>query len=107
MQHLLTLNNHQNLVAIDILKSRKLSLLLKAIQHQLRQQMLQLIDKKEIVSVTEIYTTLQIDQAIASQNLAVLRKAKLIEFKKQGKQILYSINYNNFIALNSIIEQMN
>ena len=60
---------------IDVLTLKKAALVLRAVNHKLRQQILKLIHQKGRITVTEIYVKLRLEQSVASQHLAILRKA--------------------------------
>ena len=80
-------------LAIDTLQLKKAAQILRAVNHKLRQQILLLIHKKKSISVTEIYMQLRLEQSVASQHLAILRKACFVRTERSGKQIFYSVNY--------------
>ena len=78
---------------IEILSLKKSALILRAINHKLRQQILTLIHRKKSVTVTEIYVKLRLEQSVASQHLAILRKAGFVNSTRDGKFIHYAVNY--------------
>lgn len=78
---------------IDLLQLKKAALILRAINHKLRQQIMKLIHQKEKITVTEIYVKLRLEQSVASQHLAILRKAGFVNTTRDGKFIYYSVNY--------------
>ena len=78
---------------IEALEIRKAALVLRAINHKLRNQILHLIHGQLRITVTEIYRKLKIEQSVASQHLAILRTAGFVITKREGKFILYSVNY--------------
>jgi predicted transcriptional regulator len=71
-------------------------LILRAIDHPLRQKLLKLIDKKKNITVKEIKAKNVIDGVIVSQHLAILRKAGLVTSEKFGRIVSYTINYATF-----------
>lgn len=79
---------------LDVAVLKEGALILRAVNNKLRQQMLQLIDKMQNVTVTEIYIKLRIEQSVASQHLAILRNAGFVNTERDGKFIYYSVNYN-------------
>lgn len=83
-----------NDLSIETLQLRKAALIFRAINHPLRQQMLQLLHKSEKMPVTNLYVKLKLEQSVASQQLAILRKVGFVTAKRQGKQIFYSVNYS-------------
>jgi DNA-binding transcriptional ArsR family regulator len=58
----------------------------------LRQQIVKFIDDKKKITVTEIYVHLRLEQSVASQHLAILRRAGIVKTERDGKFIFYSIN---------------
>jgi DNA-binding transcriptional ArsR family regulator len=91
---------------IDAFLIRKCSIVLKALKHPLRSQMLKLIHERQPITVTEIYTRLGIEQSIASIHLSVLRQARFVSTERKGKQIFYSINYERFDDVNKLLAQL-
>jgi len=77
---------------IDVLTLKKAALVLRAINHKLRQQILKLIQQKGEITVTEIYVKLRLEQSVASQHLAILRKAGFVKTTREGKFIYYSLH---------------
>lgn len=62
--------------------------LLSALAHPKRLEILNLIAQKSL-TVTEIYSMLDLPQANISQHLQVLREAGVVITKRQGKEIYY------------------
>lgn len=91
---------------IDTLRLKKAALHLRAANHQLRQQILSLLHKNGKMMVTTIYVKLRIEQSVASQHLAVLRKAKLVNAEREGKKIFYSVNYKNLDLLQEMASRL-
>ena len=71
----------QNAAQID-----KAALIVKAIGSPLRQKIIHLILAQGKASVTEIYTALDLPQAIASQHLLVLKNAGLVKPSAKAKK---------------------
>jgi DNA-binding transcriptional ArsR family regulator len=93
-------------LSIDTLNVKKAALILRAFNHKLRQQILKLIDSQEKVTVTEIYIKLRIEQSVASQHLAILRKADFVKTERDGKFIYYTINTTRMRELNTFVTQL-
>lgn len=89
---------------IDTLKIKKSSIVLKAINHKLRQIILQLIGDRGKITVTEIFLHLHLEQSVASQHLAILRKTGFVKTKREGKFIYYSVNRQRMLDLNKFVE---
>ncbi len=91
----LTLKNGKAPVKIDLSQTKEAALILRALNHKLRQQILKLIDGKKKITVTEIYAKLHIEQPVASLHLSILRKAGIVSTIRNGKYIYYSPNYDH------------
>lgn len=107
----LTLNtssesNGSNSLKVDLLNVKKASLILRAINHKLRQQILKLIDEQGRITVTEIYVKLRLEQSVASQHLAILRKAGFVKTERDGKFIYYTVNTSRLEELNQFVEAL-
>jgi DNA-binding transcriptional ArsR family regulator len=85
---------------IEAVPIKKTALLLRAINHPLRQQILQHLHLNLRMTVTQIFIKFRIEQSVASQHLALLRKAGLVYTKKEGKCVFYSVNYNRLNEFN-------
>ena len=59
-------------IKLDFLHLKKAALVLRAMNHKLRQQMIKLLDENEKMTVTEIYVKLRLEQSVASQHYAGL-----------------------------------
>ena len=91
---------------VDLLNVKKASLILRAVNHKLRQQVLKLIDEHGKMTVTEIYVKLRLEQSVASQHLAILRKAGFVKTDRDGKFIYYSVNTNRLQELNQFVDEL-
>jgi DNA-binding transcriptional ArsR family regulator len=91
---------------VDLLNVKKAGLILRAVNHKLRQQILKLIDEHGRMTVTELYVKLRLEQSVASQHLAILRKAGFVKTVRDGKFIFYSVNTNRLKELNRFVEDL-
>ncbi len=89
----LTLNSGASPVKLNFLQTKKAALILRAVNHKLRQQMLKLLDENKKMTVTELYVKLRLEQSVASQHLAILRNAGIVTTNRNGKFIFYSPAY--------------
>lgn len=80
--------------------------MLRAMNHRLRQQMIKLLDENEKMTVTEIYVKLRLEQSVASQHLAILRRAGIVITRRDGKFIYYAINYDRVVEVNQFVEDL-
>ena len=91
---------------LDFLRLKKAAMILRALNHKLRQQLLKLIDENQKITVTEIYVNLRLEQSVVSQHLAILRRAGIVTTKREGKFIYYSLNYSRLKEVNEFVEQL-
>lgn len=77
---------------IDYIAVKKAAMILRAVNHKLRQQIIKLLDENNKMTVTDIYVKLRLEQSVASQHLAILRRAGVVKTTREGKFIYYSLN---------------
>jgi DNA-binding transcriptional ArsR family regulator len=58
------------------------------------------------MTVTEIYVKLRLEQSVASQHLAILRRAGIVVTVREGKFIFYTVDYNRLEQVNQFVEQL-
>jgi len=107
--YLLTLNaapENGTSLKVDLLNVKKAALTLRAVNHKLRQEILKMIDEHGKVTVTELYVKLRLEQSVASQHLAILRKAGFVKTIRDGKFIYYSVNVDRMKELNKFVDQL-
>ncbi len=96
-------------VNIDNDKLQESSEILRALAHPLRMKILKFIDDNKVINVNKIYNTLSLEQSITSQHLRILRVAGIVETKREGKFIQYSIDYqrvdNAVNAIGSFLDE--
>ena len=91
---------------VDLLNVKKAGLILRAVNHKLRQQIIKMIDEHGRITVTELYVKLRLEQSVASQHLAILRKAGFVKTVRDGKFIFYSVNIDRLKELNRFVEEL-
>jgi DNA-binding transcriptional ArsR family regulator/YHS domain-containing protein len=75
---------------------------LKALAHPRRLEIVYLLKDQELC-VGDIYSMLDLPQANVSQHLMILREAKLVGSRKDGKTICYKLAHPNIFAACSLI----
>jgi DNA-binding transcriptional ArsR family regulator len=93
-------------VNINQLEIKKAMIQVRAINHKLRQVMLQYIGQHDKITVTEIFQHLLLEQSVASQHLAILRKAGFVKTKREGKFVYYSANRQRLLDLNRFVSDL-
>jgi DNA-binding transcriptional ArsR family regulator len=91
---------------IDVIQLKKAALILRAVNHKLRQQMMRLLHQHGKMTVTEIYVKLRLEQSVASQHLAILRKAGFVSTVRDGKFIFYSVNYDRLDQVHRFVHEL-
>jgi DNA-binding transcriptional ArsR family regulator len=91
---------------IDFLQVKKSSLILRAINHKLRQQILKLLEDQSKLTVTEIYIQLRLEQSVASQHLAILRRAGIVRTEREGKFIYYGLNHQRISEIGKCVVEL-
>jgi DNA-binding transcriptional ArsR family regulator len=91
---------------INLHNLKKGALVLRALNHKLRQQILLLINAEKKITVTEIYVKLRLEQSVASQHLAILRRAGIVITQRDGKFIYYTVNHKRIQEINKFVEEL-
>ena len=100
------LKKGQQDVQLDYAELRKAVLVLRAVNHKLRQRMIDLLEENKRMTVTDIYIKLRLEQSVASQHLAILRKAGVVETDRQGKYIYYSLGHERLNQISRLVEEL-
>jgi DNA-binding transcriptional ArsR family regulator len=99
-------SERESALRIDYHSIKKASLVLRSLNHKLRQQVIKLIHDNEKLTVTEIYVKLRLEQSVASQHLAILRKAGIVFTKREGKFIYYTINKKRIDTIEQAVKDL-
>ena len=91
---------------IDFQVLRKSVLVLRAINHKLRQEMIRMINKEGKMTVTDLYVKLRLEQSVASQHLALLRRAGVVVTSRDGKFIYYSVDHERMYEISRLLEEL-
>ena len=98
--------DRKDAININYHNLKKASLVLRALNHKLRQQILALIETEKKITVTEIYVRMRLEQSVASQHLAILRRAGFVVTQREGKFIYYTVNYKRIEELNQFVQEL-
>lgn len=94
----------KEVIKIDAIELKKASEVLRALNHKLRQTILKLIEDNKKIHVTEVYAKLKIEQSVASQHLAILRKANIVVTEREGKFIHYTVNKQRLSEISELVK---
>jgi DNA-binding transcriptional ArsR family regulator len=89
---------------LDITKLELAASKLRAMAHPMRIAIIELLTENKRMTVTEIYESLSLEQASASHHLNILKNKGLLDSKRNGKMIIYSLRTN---ALSNVIDCIN
>ena len=93
-----------NNLTLDVDKLEAAASKLRAMAHPMRIAIIELLQDGKKMSVTEIYIKLKIEQAAASHHLNILKSKGVLESRREGKMIFYSLRSE---ALTEIIHCIN
>lgn len=79
---------------------------LRALDHPIRKKIIQAIVSRHEITVTELYIALRREQSVISQHLAILRRNKFVKYRRDGKNIIYRINYREIEQTTNIVKQL-
>lgn len=96
----------QDNLKMDYIHMKKAAMILRAMNHKLRQQMIKLLDENKKMTVTDIYVKLRLEQSVASQHLAILRRAGIVSTEREGKFIYYGVNYSRISEVNAFVSDL-
>ncbi|MEO1628050.1 MAG: metalloregulator ArsR/SmtB family transcription factor [Bacteroidota bacterium] len=65
---------------------------LRAMAHPIRLAMVELLHAKKELSVTEVFTALDIQQAVASHHLRIMKNRNIVKVNRQGQNSIYSLS---------------
>ncbi len=80
---------------------------LRAISHPMRIAIIELLSEKGTLSVTDIYKSLNIEQATASHHLNILKGKNVLVSKRIGKKIFYSLRSHTITEILECINRCN
>src|SRR5450631_3667304 len=95
-----------NFPDIDYHNIKKSAMVLRSLNHKLRQQVIKTIHENNRLTVTQLYIKLRLEQSVASQHLAILRKAGIVSTERDGKFIFYTINSSRIVAINKFVKNL-
>ncbi len=101
-----TLKKGGSEIQLDYADLRKAVLVLRAVNHKLRQRIIDLLENNQTMTVTDIYIKLRLEQSVASQHLAILRRAGVVLTERQGKFIYYSLDADRLNQISKLVEDL-
>src|ERR1700741_1898880 len=93
-------------VKLDSVVVKIAAITLRTIKHKLRQQIVKLLEENKRMNITDIYVKLRLEQAVASQHLAILRRANIVITERDGKFIHYALNHQRIAAVAKFVNEL-
>jgi len=93
-------------IKLDYIAVKTAAMTLRAINHKLRQQIVRLLEEHKRMNVTDIYVKLRLEQSVASQHLAILRRANIVITERDGKFIHYSLNHARIANVAQFVQEL-
>lgn len=93
-------------IKLDYVAVKSAAMTLRAINHKLRQQIVKLLEENKRMNVTDIYVKLRLEQSVASQHLAILRRADIVLTERDGKFIHYALNHARIAAVAHFVKEL-
>jgi DNA-binding transcriptional ArsR family regulator len=90
---------HARLHELDDDTSLRLAEVFKVLGDQTRIKLLSLLCREEELCVCDIAEALGMGQSAISHQLRVLRNARLVKFRKDGKEAFYSLDDDHVVKL--------
>ena len=79
---------------------------LRAIAHPMRIAIIDMLHKKKQMTVTEIFEQLDIEQAIASHHLRIMKSKNVVDVKRDGKNSIYYLTDDDFYTIVEILTKV-
>jgi DNA-binding transcriptional ArsR family regulator len=79
---------------------------MRAIAHPIRIAIIDLLHRKGKMSVTEIYESLDIEQAVASHHLRILKSRNVVSVQRDQKFSYYSLSDPGFFEIVQILGKL-
>ncbi|KAK6020080.1 transcriptional regulator, ArsR family [Ostertagia ostertagi] len=98
--------NSAEQIKLDYVAVKTAAMTLRAINHKLRQQIIRLLEEHKRMNVTDIYVKLRLEQSVASQHLAILRRANIVITERDGKFIHYALNHARIANVAQFVHEL-
>ena len=79
---------------------------LRVMAHPIRLAIIDLLYQEEELSVTEIHQNLEIEQAVASHHLRILKGKKVVRVRRDGQRSLYTLKDENYHTILHIMTEL-
>ena len=93
-------------ISLEYAVLRKAVLTLRSINHPIRQRIIDMLKENKKMTVTQIYVKLRLEQSVASQHLAILRRVGVVNTKRDGKFIHYTLNRTRLTEILKFVKNL-
>jgi ArsR family transcriptional regulator, virulence genes transcriptional regulator len=93
-------------IRIDMLLLKKADIVIRTLNHPLRARIIKILAGQKELTVTQIFETLQVEQSVISQHLAMLRRAGMVVTSRTGKYIRYKLKTDRIQELLHLAKQI-
>ena len=90
---------------IEINKLETASEMLKAIAHPIRIAIVGMLDDNKKLNVTQIHEALNVEQAVASHHLSILKNKGVLTSEREGKNCYYSLKHQRLSQIVACIDK--
>ena len=94
----------KNISSLDL---DRIAHILKTVAHPVRLQIIGMLAKKSNLTVTDIYEQIGIEQSLASHHLVKMKENGILECRRDGKTMLYSLTDKKITKIIDCIENSN
>lgn len=91
---------------IDFFLLKKSAMIFRALNHQLRQKIFLLLEDHDKLTVSDIYARLKLEQSVASQHLAIMRRAGIVKTERDRKFVYYKLNHERILQIDRSIKEL-
>lgn len=79
---------------------------LRAIAHPHRLLIVEMLFQQKEMSVTEIFAKLNIEQAVASHHLRILKDRGVVQVRRDGKNSFYSLTDEDYYSIFDVLSRV-
>ncbi len=96
----------ESTIKIDFFLLKKAAIILRALNHPLRQRIFLLLEERGKMTVSEIYAKLLLEQSVASQHLAIMRRAGIVKTERDKKFVYYRLHFERISQIDRSIKEL-
>lgn len=79
---------------------------LRVMAHPIRLAIIELLHQNEEMSVKEIHQNLEIEQAIASHHLRILKGKKIVKVRREGQHSFYALYDSDYFLILELMAKL-